>query len=139
MTSEVATKPVLTSLKLPEQGEPYLEGWRCGACGETYVEPRSACSRCTTRDQISPVQLSNTGKVYNWTIVHRNFPGVKVPFISVIVDLDGGGTIKGNLIDVAPTPENVHFDMPVKTVFQKLDQTDAQGNNYIGYFFAPAK
>jgi uncharacterized OB-fold protein len=132
------TKPVIPYLKLPEAGEPYLEGWRCDACGEVYLDPRSACGQCLRRDRITAVKLSSRGKIYNWTIVHRNFPGVAVPFVSVIVDLEGGGTVKGNLIGVDPVPEKIRFDMPVKTVFRPVGRTDPEGRAYIGYFFTPA-
>jgi hypothetical protein len=131
-------RPIISYLKLPEDGEPYLEGWRCDACGEIYLEPRSACGHCLARNRLSTVKLGNRGKIYNWTIVHRNFPGVAVPFVSVIVDLDGGGTVKGNLIGIEPVPAGIRFDMPVKTLFQPIEKTDSAGNVYIGYFFAPA-
>jgi uncharacterized OB-fold protein len=132
-------KPIVPYLKLPEGGEPYLEGWRCDACGEIYLDPRSACGHCLQRNRISAVELTNRGKIYNWTIVHRNFPGVVVPFVSVIVDLDDGGTVKGNLIGVEPVPGKIRFDMPVKTVFQPVGKTDSEGRAYIGYFFTPAE
>jgi uncharacterized protein len=133
-----AAKPIIGYLKLPENSEPYLEGWRCESCSETFIEPRGACSNCLARDRMRSVKLANSGKVYNWTIVHRNFPGVKVPFISVIVDLDGGGTVKGNLIGIDPNPENLSFNMPVNVVYRQVDRTDAEGNTYISYFFVPA-
>ena len=132
------SKPVVTYLKLPEGQMPYLEGWRCSNCDEVFVEARSVCSNCFQRDQMIPVKLSGHGRVYNWTIVYRDFPGIKVPFISVIVDLDGGGTVKGNLIDMDPDPAKVAFDMPVKIVYRPLEQKDAAGNTYVGYFFVPA-
>jgi uncharacterized protein len=133
-----AVKPIISYLKVPEDGEPYLEGWRCESCGETYIEPRGACSNCLARDRMKSVKLANSGKVYNWTIVHRNFPGVKVPFITAIVDLQGGGTVKGNLIGVEPIPEKISFDMPVNVVYRLVEQTDAEGNSYLSYFFVPA-
>ena len=138
MPASAAVKPIISQLKLPEGAEPYLEGCRCNACGVTYVEPRENCSRCFARGQMASVKLSNTGKIYNWTIVYRNFPGVPVPFVSVIVDLDGGGSIRGNLVDIEPDPANIRFDMPIKTVFRTVEQTDEQGNSYIGFAFVPA-
>ena len=50
--------------------------------------------------------------------MHRNFPGVEVPFISAIVDLDGGGTLKGNLMDIVPSPEALKFDPVPRDRFQ---------------------
>ena len=61
-----------------------------------------------------------------------------VPFISAIVDLDGGGTVKGNLNGVAPNPEAIKFDMPVKLVFGDAGRKDKDGNAYLAYSFVPA-
>jgi uncharacterized OB-fold protein len=38
---------------------------------------------------------SNSGTLYAYSIVHRSFPGIEVPYVSAIVDLDGGGTVEG--------------------------------------------
>ena len=62
-----------------------------------------------------------------------------MPYISAIVDLEGGGTVKGNLINIEPDPENLEFDMPVEVVFEDaLGRKDKDGNSYISYFFQPA-
>jgi hypothetical protein len=55
------------------------------------------------------------------------------------VDLDGGGTVKGNLIGVEADPAQIKFDMPVQVVFDDaLGRKDQDGNSYISYFFKPA-
>ena len=131
--------PVVPYLKIPEQGEPYLEGYKCGNCGEVFLGQRMVCAACGTRGQMKPVKLSNKGKLYNFTIVHRNFPGVPVPFISAIVDLEGGGCLKGNLVDMVPSAESIKFDMPVDVVFRDAGRKDKEGNAYLSYFFTPAK
>ena len=83
--------------------------------------------------------MSARGKLYSYSIVYRSFPGIDVPYISAIVDLEGGGTVKGNLIDLEPDPENISFDMPVDVVFgDALGRKDREGNRYISYFFKPA-
>jgi hypothetical protein len=84
------------------------------------------------------LKLANTGKLYSYSIVHRSFPGVDVPYVSAIVDLDGGGTVKGNLVDVDVDPQNISFDMKVKIIFKDaLGRKDKDGNSYISFFFAP--
>jgi uncharacterized OB-fold protein len=130
--------PVVPYLKIPESGEPYLEGQKCGHCGEVFLGQRLVCAACGTRGQMSAVKLANKGKLYNFTIVHRNFPGVPVPFISAIVDLDGGGCLKGNLIDMVPNAEAIKFDMPVNVVIRDAGRKDRDGNSYLSYFFTPA-
>lgn len=134
-----APLPVVDYLKLPADGEPYLEGHQCGECNAIFLGERSNCGKCGARDTIKAMKLSNKGKLYVYCIVHRSFPGIDVPYISAIVDLEGGGTVKGNLINVEPDPEKLTFDMPVEVVYQDaLGRKDADGNSYISYFFQPA-
>ena len=130
--------PAVPFLKIPKGGEPFLEGHRCGACGATFLGIRQVCSKCGARDQMQAVKLPNSGKLYSYSIVYRSFPGIEVPYISAIVDLDDGTCIKGNLIGVEPEPENIEFDMPVEVVFgDALSRKDRDGNAYLAYFFQP--
>jgi uncharacterized OB-fold protein len=130
--------PAVDFLKLPEEGEPYLEGHRCGACGATFLGERSICGKCGARDQMAAVTLPNSGSLYSYSIVHRSYPGIDVPYISAVVDLDDGTAIKGNLIDVEPDPEKIEFGMPVEVVYgDALGRKDKEGNSYLAYFFQP--
>ena len=130
--------PVVEYLKLPEGGEPELEGHKCSECGCIFLGERNVCSNCFARDSMQCIKLNNTGKLYSYSIVFRSFPGIEVPYISAIVDLDGGGTVKGNLIDCEPDPDKINFDMPVEVIFDDaLGRKDKDGNSYISYFFKP--
>lgn len=133
------TLPAVSFLKLPESGDPYLEGLKCKQCGAVYTDKRHTCAKCGARDQLEAIKLSNKGKLYAYSIVHRSFPGIETPFISAIVDLEGGGTVKGNLINVEPNPEKIPFDLPVEVVFKDaLGRKDKEGNSYTAFFFQPA-
>ena len=131
-------RPAVGFLKIPDDGAPYLQGSKCGKCGETFLGERTTCAACGAREGMQSIKLADTGKLYNYTIVHRSFPGVPVPFISAIVDVDGGGTLKGNLEGVSPVPDAVKFDMPVKIVIKDAGRKDRDGNSYLAYFFQPA-
>ena len=139
--AETSTKkplPVVDFLKLPESGDPYLEGHKCQSCGAIFLGERAICSKCGMRNQMKAVRLANTGTLYVYSIVHRSFPGIEVPYVSAIVDLDGGGTVKGNLINVEPNPEKVRLGMPVEDVYKDaLGRKDREGNSYLSYFFQP--
>jgi uncharacterized OB-fold protein len=129
---------VVEYLKIPDSGEPYLEGYKCGNCNAVFLGVRSVCSKCGARDQMDTVTLANSGKLYSYSIVHRSFPGIDVPYVSAVVDLDDGVAIKGNLIDVEPDPAKIAFDMPVEVVFKDaLGRKDRDGNSYLSYFFKP--
>ena len=142
MSEQIASTgplPVVEFLKLPEDDSPYLEGNKCGECDAIFLGVRANCSNCGARGAINPVKLSNKGKLYAYSIVFRTFPGIDVPYVSAIVDLEGGGTVKGNLINVEPDPEKIQFDMPVEVVYKDaLGRKDKDGNSYISYFFQPA-
>ena len=100
---------------------------------------RSVCSKCFARDQISKIKLSNSGSLYSYSVVYRSFPGIDVPYVSALVDLDDGGTVKGNLINVEPNPDKIEFGMKVKVVYgDALGRKDKDGNSYMSYFFEPA-
>ena len=58
-------------------------------------------------------------------------------FAMSIVDLEGGGTVKGNLINVEPDPEKIQMGMPVEVVYEIAPRKDAEGNEYLTYYFQP--
>ena len=130
--------PAVAYLKIPGDGDPYLEGHKCSACEAVFLGERTTCSKCGARDQIEVVKLSNEGSLYSYSIVHRSFPGIDVPYVSAIVDLEGGGTVKGNLINIDPDPEKIEFGMPIEVVYDdSLGRKDSDGNSYLSYFFQP--
>lgn len=130
--------PAVDYLKIPEDADPYLEGYKCSSCGAVFLGARSSCSKCGAREGLKPIALSNTGSLYSYSIVHRSYPGIDVPYISAIVDLDGGGTVKGNLINIDPDPDKIDFGMPIEVVYDDaLGRKDRDGNSYLSYFFQP--
>ena len=130
-------RPIVSYLKIPESGDPYLEAHKCGQCGAFFLGERETCSSCGTSGRLEPVVLSNRGELYVYSIVHRSFPGIEVPYVSSIVDLDGGGTVKGNLIGIDPDPEKIQMGMPVEVVYKIAPAKDADGNEYLTYYFQP--
>ncbi len=130
--------PVVSFLKIPDDGDPYLEGHKCKGCGSVFLGERSVCANCFARDQIEAVKLSNQGELYVYSITHRSFPGIETPFVSAVVDLDGGGSVKGNLINIDPDPDKIKMGMRVKVIFQIAPRKDREGNEYMAYYFQPA-
>lgn len=123
-------------IRLGADDRPYLEGVRCAACGEVLaIEPRRACPRCATVGALEPVRLAERGRLYAYTVVHRSFPGVKVPFVAAVVDLDGGGSIKGNLVGVGF--DEISFDMPLNVEFERLQPREGSDERHIRHVFTP--
>ena len=130
--------PAVPFLQVDAEGGPYLAGSRCQGCGETTPGTRTICPACGARSGLEPIRLGSRGRLYSYTVVHRSFPGVNTPFVSAIVSLEGGGTIKGTLLEVAPDPAGLHFDMPVDVVFRDSGQKSADGRPFLAYCFVPA-
>ena len=140
MAEQAAAKgplPVVPWIVIPEKGDPYLEGQQCQKCRAIFLGERSTCSACGSSGRIQPKRLSSRGELYVYSIVHRSFPGIEVPYVSAIVDLEGGGTVKGNLIGIDPDPEKIRMGMPVEVIFRIAPRKDREGNEYLTYYFQP--
>ena len=82
-------------------------------------------------------KLGTTGVVRSFAIVHQAAPGVPVPYVSSVVDLDGGGDVKANVVNVEPDPKTVSLGMKVRlTTF--LAGTDDEGTEAVAFGFEPA-
>ena len=140
MTENIkGSKPATPYLKFTAAGKPFLQGFKCSHCSQTYLGERDHCAKCAERDCMSSMNLGTSGLLYNYTIVYRSYPGITVPFVSAVVDLDSGCTIKGNLLDIEPLPENLIFDMPVEVVFRGAELSNSAGEGFISHFFVPKK
>jgi uncharacterized protein len=126
--------PYVTYLELGS--DPHLVAQECRSCGALFLDRRNGCARCG-RDEFGTRRLADDGTVRAFTIVHRASPGVRVPYVSAIVDLDGGGVVKANVVDVEPDPDRVRPGMRVRlTTF--VVGTDSEGTQAIGFGYRPA-
>lgn len=115
--------------------DPHLVANVCTVCGVSYFDRRNACAACGARE-FSSQRLSNSGKVRTFTIVHRAARGVPAPYISAVVDLDGGGRVKSNIINIEPTPANVTLGMRVRLTTY-VTATDDDGNEAVAFGYEP--
>lgn len=142
-------RPIIEMLRLPtSSGEkPYLAGYRCPACGATYVgEGRVACSKCTATQPLQEIRLSDRGSLYVYSVVHQSVPGVQVPYVSAIVDLPEGVSVRCNLVDIEPDPAKITFGMPVEMVTRKVRERKEKNPegveetiDIIAFFFKPSQ
>ena len=124
--------PLVDYLVLGDQ--PHLTAHECTSCGARYFDRRNACANCSGTE-FTAVDIATDGEVKAFTIVTFAAPGVKVPFVSSIVDLDGTSA-RGNIINVDPDPEHISLGMKVKLATYSLG-TDDNGIEAIGFGFEP--
>ena len=127
--------PIVDYLAI-EDGPPHLVAWESVDSGALYFDRRNADAN-QGGTEFKRRKLATTGKVRSFTIVHRTVPGVPAPYVSALVDLDGGGSVKGNLQNIPPDPEHVKLGMPVRmTTF--VAGTDDDGTEAVAFAFEPA-
>ncbi|HVM41265.1 MAG TPA: OB-fold domain-containing protein, partial [Acidimicrobiia bacterium] len=83
-------------------------------------------------------RLANTGNLRTFTIVHRAAKGIPTPYVSCVVDLDGGGVVKANLVQVEPDPDHVRLGMRVELATFPAGNDD-DGTEAIAFGYRPAE
>jgi uncharacterized OB-fold protein len=137
VTEEVASKQVpLVAYLVLADGDTHLIGQACDHCGAVFLGRRNACAHCGER-AFSERRLASTGKVTSFTIVNRAAPGVPVPFVSAVVELDDGASVLANIVDVEADPEHVRLGMPVRLT-SYVAGTDDNGTEAVAFGFLPA-
>lgn len=136
MSESGALRAVVPFLKSPAE-HPYLEGLVCTACQRVFLDQRTHCAACGARDAMQPKRLAESGRLHAYTIIYRSFPGVAVPYVSAVVDLDGGGCVKGTLRNVPVDPSRIEAGMRVRLGYEEAAQRDKEGGRYLAYFFVP--
>jgi uncharacterized OB-fold protein len=120
--------------------DPHLLAWTCTACGARYFDRRNACARCGARGDgaFERRRVATTGQLRSFTIVHRAAPGVAVPFISAVVELDDGTWVKANVVGVEPDPARLRLGMPLRLTTWPC-ATDSNGATAWAFGFEPVE
>jgi len=80
-----------------------LLGLKCKECGTVTVPPKIACRKCAGSD-MEIVELGGKGKIETFTVVNVTSEGreAEVPYVIVLVGLDEGPWVMGNLTGIDP-------------------------------------
>jgi len=115
--------------------DPHLVANQCTECGARYFDRRNACASCGSDAGFTRVDVPTEGEVQAFTIVSFAAPGVPVPFVAAVVDCDGT-SVRGNIVNTEPTPDNVRLGMKVRLTTVPVG-TDSAGTEAIGFGFEP--
>ncbi len=116
------------------QPSPHLVANECTSCGARFFDRRNACAGCFATD-FRRVDVPTEGEVTSFTIVALAAPGIPVPFVAATVKC-GGTSVRGNIINVDPTPDKVSLGMKVRLATYSLG-TDDDGLEAVGFGFEP--
>lgn len=126
--------PIVDYLRLGDR--PHLVANECNDCGARYFDRRNACASCGGLE-FSKVDISTTGRLDTFTIVAFAAPGVPVPFAAGVIDCDGT-QVRGNIVNVEPTPENIRLGMDLRLTTFPVG-TDSEGTTAVGFGFEPVE
>jgi uncharacterized OB-fold protein len=98
---------------------------RCDACGRWRHPPRIRCAACGS-DAWSWQAAAGTGRIFTWTVTHRATDPAfadEVPYAIVVVELDEGPRVVGNVVGIAP--DELRLDLPVRVRLDRRSDTVA--------------
>ncbi len=104
-----------------------LLGLRCNECSKYTCPPKMTCQECGSAD-LEIIQLSGKGEIrtFTQTFVAPQGRECEVPYTVVLVELEEGPWIAGNLIDI--NPDGVNMNLIGKKV--KLGHKIFPGDQY---------
>jgi len=114
--------------------DPHLVAQECVQCGARYFGRRNACASCSGTE-FKEVRIGNEGTLTTFSIVAQAAPGIPVPFVAGVVDVDGT-SVAGNIVNVEPTPEKVTMGMKVRLTTFPIG-TDSEGVEAVGFGYEP--
>ena len=93
---------------------------KCKTCNLIIHRPRAMCPRCNGMD-MGWAPSTGKGHIYSWVnfvYVNAAYPGIKVPYIVAIAEMQEGVRLIANMHDV--TSEEIFVGMPVEVVFEDI-------------------
>ncbi len=93
---------------------------KCTYCGKIIHRPKPMCPACLSTD-MEWIESTGLGTIYSWTTFvydRAAYPGIRVPYIVVLVEMSEGVRLVSNIEDV--TSEEMYIGMPVEVFFDKV-------------------
>lgn len=137
--SEQLAEPIaaVPYVVIDADGDHHLVGSRCARCGSALLGRRVACAACGANDAISHIRLADTGRIRTCTVINRSYPGVPVPFVAAVVNIDGGGVVRGTFHGPISSDPVAEVGRPVRICIEDSGQRDPSGRPYYSHVFRP--
>lgn len=121
-------------LEVPEEGSPFLKGYKCKNCGKIWFPKFIPCPNpdCWS-EEMEVVPLSRRGKIYSFTDVYIGQPMMReyMPMVMAYVDLPEGVRVFAQLEgDIGSFRCEDEVELTTGTI-----RTNRDGKPIIGYKF----
>ena len=93
---------------------------RCTDCAAHVFYPRERCPHCGS-SSLQWVPASGRARLETFAISFRPARGFEdeCPYVIAVVELDEGVRMMTNLVDIDPSPHNIHLDMTLEVTFRE--------------------
>lgn len=81
--------------------EDKLMGLRCLGCGAITVPPKATCEQCSSTG-LEAATLAGEGEIRTFTVIRVAPEGLRAPYVVVLVELEEGPWLMGNLEGIEP-------------------------------------
>ena len=121
------------AVRLDDDGRPTLIGSECADCATRVFPPVALCPECMG-DELAPLALGRSGRLYSYSTVHVAPRGWTVPYVAGYVDLPEGVRVFTHVVDAAE--EGLAMEMELELTTAVLG-TDGDGRAVSSYAFRP--
>jgi len=113
---------------------PYLIASRCKNCDHVSFPKKEVCPACVTRDNSEEIELSRTGKIDTFSVLHVGAPGFPVPYVVGYVKMPEGPRVFSIIQKKKVSEDAVKIGQEVELILGKIRE-DEQGNEVMGFQF----
>ena len=114
--------------------QPYLLGSRCTACGYVSFPRKEVCPACVKKGCLEDIELSRTGKIDTFSVLHVAAPGFPVPYVVGYVRVEEGPRVFGIIQRDEESPDSLEIGQEAELVLGKICE-DQEGNEIMGFQF----
>ena len=114
--------------------QPYLIGSRCKKCDYVAFPKKEICPACVTKGNMEETDLSRTGKVDTFSVLHVGAPGFPVPYIVGYVKMPEGPRVFSVIQCDNNSVESIEIGTEVELVLSKI-RDDDRGDEIMGFQF----
>lgn len=118
-----------------------LKASKCGVCEAVHYPPRRICPTCRrdSIDRMHAVNLAGTGRVLEWTRVHKPAPGYETftPYLLAIIETTEGPRLVGQLVECEGMDDAILQDMKVTATFRRIGADGDAGIIHYGIKWRP--
>ena len=117
-----------------KDNQPRLIASSCKNCGHVSFPQKQVCPSCVSMGTLEELELSETGTIETFSVLHVGAPGFPVPYVVGYVKMKEGPSAFGVIQHGEASMEDIQIGSKVRIVLGKI-RNDDEGNEVMGFQF----